>query len=219
MSGIVSGIGKAFTSVVSGVAKVGKAILGVGASVFTGGAASGAGGIGSIASGGGVLGNIFSGAAKMAGNLFAPPGMAQAAGGLFSSAGLAPAATATGLSPLGKAGGGLFDFLKSETGAGLISGIGSGLMEKAKMDFQADETQKDRQFLYDKENRLRRSYDVPDTAFAGNSAAPEITSAPVAQPAPTPTTPALGGPAPKPASQRFRYDYDTQSKRIVRVAG
>ncbi|GAA4108919.1 hypothetical protein ACFFTN_01500 [Aminobacter aganoensis] len=213
MSGVVSSIGKAFTSVVSGVAKVGKAVLGVGASVFTGGAAAGAGGLGSIASGGGVLGNILSGASKIAGNLFGPPGMAQAAGGLFSSAGLAPAATATGLSPLGKAGGGLLDFLKSETGAGLISGIGGGLMEKAKLDAYSEEQEKDRGFLRAKEQRITDSYNVPDAAFAGNTTPPPAATAPQ-----QPAAQAMPG-APKAASQRFRYDYDPQSKRIVRVAG
>ncbi|WP_395451206.1 hypothetical protein ACHMW7_16270 [Aminobacter sp. UC22_36] len=213
MSGVVSGIGKVFSSVVSGVAKVGKAVLGVGASVFTGGAASGAGGIGSIASGGGVLGNILSGASKIAGNLFAPPGMAQAAGGLFSSAGLAPAATATGLSPLGKAGGGLFDFLKSETGAGLISGIGGGLMKKAEMDAYSEEQQKDRDFLRAKDQRVTDSYNLPDNAFAANTTPPPApaAAAPPAQPAQT-----MPG-APK-SPQRFRYNYDSQTKRIERVA-
>ena len=42
MSGIVSGIGKVFSTVTSGVARVGKAIMGVGATTFTAGAATGA---------------------------------------------------------------------------------------------------------------------------------------------------------------------------------
>lgn len=74
MSGLVSGISKVFTSVASSVVNVGKAILGVGATTMTAGAASGAGSIlggglnsviGSI-TGGGVLANVLTGAIRQA---------------------------------------------------------------------------------------------------------------------------------------------------------
>jgi len=75
MSGIVSGITKAFTAVGNATARVGQAVLGVGATTFTAGAASGAG---PLASGGlagivqkftgtGVLGNVLTGAITQAG--------------------------------------------------------------------------------------------------------------------------------------------------------
>ena len=40
MSGIVSGIGKAFTSVIGSAVKVGQAVAGVGSTLFTAGAAA-----------------------------------------------------------------------------------------------------------------------------------------------------------------------------------
>jgi len=221
MSGIVSGVTKVFSAVGSGIAKVGKAVLGVGATLFTGGAATGAGsmasgGLSGIFGQGGVLSSLLSGATKVAGygaQALGIPGGATA-GGLFSAAGLTPAATSTGLAAAGKTGGGLMSFLGSETGAGLISGIGGGLMEKAKMDFQADESQKDRDYLRNKEERLTRSYDVPASSLPGGSPAP-IAAAP-ANPAATAVTAVPGVPRPTPA-QKFRYDYDGAAKRVVRV--
>ena len=75
MSGIVSGIGKVFSTVTSGVARVGKAIMGVGATTFTAGAATGAaplasGGLAGIVqkfTGTSTLGNILTGAITQAG--------------------------------------------------------------------------------------------------------------------------------------------------------
>lgn len=75
MSGLVSGITKTFQAVGSAVARVGKAVTGVGATTFTAGAASAApsmatGGLSGIVSkftGGGVLGNIITGAVTQAG--------------------------------------------------------------------------------------------------------------------------------------------------------
>lgn len=156
MSGIVSGIGKVFTSVASGVAKVGKAVLGVGASLFTGGAASG-GAIGNVinsVSGGGVLGNVLTGAIKqagigaliggavgaMTGAGFGKGAMWGALGGaatgalsgsgLFTAAGVTPADTPTGFAPTGRAatGGIGSDTVAAAAAPAATTGGGTGLM-------------------------------------------------------------------------------------------
>lgn len=75
MSGVASGIGKVFSAVGNAAARVGTAVKGVAATVFTAGAASGAGpmasgglsGVVSNFTGGGVLGNILTGAITQAG--------------------------------------------------------------------------------------------------------------------------------------------------------
>ena len=117
MSGIVSGIGKVFSTVTSGVARVGKAIMGVGATTFTAGAATGAaplasGGLAGIVqkfTGTSTLGNILTGAITQAGNGALIGGAVSAmtggsfgkgaligglggavSGGLFGAAGLNP---------------------------------------------------------------------------------------------------------------------------------
>lgn len=74
MSGVVGGIGKVFQAAVGGVARISQAVSAVGRTVFTAGAASGAGsmasgglnGIISSFTGNGVLGNILSGAVRTA---------------------------------------------------------------------------------------------------------------------------------------------------------
>ena len=131
MSGIISGIAKVFTSVASGVAKIGGAVKGVGATLFTSGAASGGaiGGVIKSVTGTGVLGNILTGAVKQAGigaliggaigaatgqgfgkgALYGGLGGAVTGGlsgaGLFSSAGVVPGDTATGVTPTGSSAG------------------------------------------------------------------------------------------------------------------
>jgi hypothetical protein len=251
MSGIVSGLTKIFTPVVSGIAKVGKSIIGVGATLFTGGAASG-GAIGNVVSsvtGGGVLGNILTGAIKQAGigaliggavgamtgtgfgkgALYGALGGAVTGGlsgsGLFSAAGLTPADTPTGVAPTGSSagsgaaaaaarapavaaahtgsGGGLLSFLGTEAGAGLLAGAGEGLMGYATM--KADEKAKeaDRQFLLDKEDRLRRSYDVAPEALPGGGTMPAL---PVTQ-----------RPTPAQKYARTRYAYNSSTKQIEMV--
>jgi hypothetical protein len=65
MSGLVSGLGKVFTAVGSGVARIGQAVKGVASTVFTAGAATGS--VGAAAQGAsGVLGTILNGALKQA---------------------------------------------------------------------------------------------------------------------------------------------------------
>lgn len=74
MSGVVSGIAKTFAAVGSAALQVPKAIMGVGATAFTAGAASGAGsmasgGFGGLLKGftsGGVMGNVLKGAVTQA---------------------------------------------------------------------------------------------------------------------------------------------------------
>jgi len=152
MSGIISGISKIFAPVASGVAKVGKAILGVGASLFTGGAASGGaiGGVIKSVTGTGVLGNILTGAIKQAGigaliggaigaatgqgfgkgALYGALGGAVTGGlsgsGLFSAAGLAPADTATGMAATGSSAGSGVLAAGASAGAAAAPATGGG---------------------------------------------------------------------------------------------
>jgi hypothetical protein len=116
MSGVVSGVGKVFTSVVGGVAKVGKAILGVGTSVFTGGAAAGAGGLTGVVGsmgGGSVLGSILTGAITQA-------GVGALLGGVIGSV------TGAGF---GK--GALYGALGGAVTGGLSGAMGGGLFQSA----------------------------------------------------------------------------------------
>lgn len=64
MSGVVSGVGTIFSSVASTAVNVGSAIMGVGASLFTGGAATGAAGGALGGMFGGTLGNVIGGAVR-----------------------------------------------------------------------------------------------------------------------------------------------------------
>jgi hypothetical protein len=250
MSGIVSGITKVFTSVASGVASVGKSILGVGATLFTGGAASG-GALGNVVnsvSGGGVLGNILTGAIKQAGigaliggavgamtgagfgkgamygalGGAVTGGLSGAAGsGLFSAAGVTPADTATGMAATGSTagsaapssiaqapgvttgGGGFGQFLNSEAGGAMLGGLGEGIMGYTKMKAEEKERQRDRDYLLDKEMRVRDSYDVSPEALPGGGTMAAL--------------PETQRPSPAQKYQRTRYDYDEASGRVIRV--
>lgn len=225
MSGVVTGIAKTFTAVAKGVSTaVGSAVSGVGAivgtaasagsSIFGGGANSL---IGSVNSGGGVLGHLLSGALNVATKgvsglvdtvadagsaLFGPAAGATGAigGGMAAGAGAAGAA-GTGSSLLARAG----NFLTSEQGAGLVGGIGKGLMEYDKMEQEAKEKQKDRDYLFDKEMRVRDSYNVPPEALpnGGSSGVPLDNT-------PRPT------PAQQYGSRDFDMVYDPNAGRIVR---
>ena len=64
MSGVVSAVGTVFSSVASTAANVGSAIMGVGASLFTGGAATGVAGGALGGMFGGTLGNVIGGAVR-----------------------------------------------------------------------------------------------------------------------------------------------------------
>lgn len=128
MSGVVSGIGKVFQAAVGGVARITQAVSAVGKTVFTAGAATGAGsmasgglnGIISSFAGNGVLGNILTGAIKTAipgalvgaavggltgtgvlkGALMGGAGGAVM-GGFGAMAGVVPGNTPTGVEPTG----------------------------------------------------------------------------------------------------------------------
>lgn len=251
MSGVASGITKVFSTVATGVASVGKSIVGVGATLFTGGAASG-GAIGNVVnsvSGGGVLGNILTGAIKQAGIGALIGGAVGAAtgagfgkgamwgalggavtggltgaagGGLFSAAGVTPADTATGLAPTGSTAGsaapstvptgvatggsgasGFGQFLNSEAGGAMLGGLGEGIMGYAKQKADEKERQRDRDYLLDKENRVRDSYSVsPESLPGGGSMA---------------ALPETQRPTPAQKYQRRQYVYNPATKAIETV--
>lgn len=273
MSGLAAGIGKVFTSVIGSAVKVGQAVAGVGSTLFTAGAASGAGpmaggGFTNLIknfTGGGVLGNVLSGAVTQAGfgalaggaiGALTGQGFGKGAmlggltgavtggfGGLAGAAGLGTqlqavdgittGSTPTGLAVTGSTGptpsvnpvasvsgapqaamgqaaapaasGGLMNglgrFLTSETGGGMLAGLGKGLAGYMDQKAKADESQKDRQFLIDKEQRLRDSYNVDEASLPGNGYAPPQST----EQRPTPSQ----------KYTRRRYQYDPSAGRIV----
>lgn len=161
---------------------------GVGASLFTGGAAAGvplAQASTTVASGGGILSNLFNGAAKVlsggplgviTGATAAAPAAATAAatGGLGSvlpaaaagatDAALVAAPTATGMAPAWK---GLGNFLQSEQGAGLLAGMGEGIGKYQEIKSYEDMRNADRQYQVDKDRRISESYDVDPSVYVG----------------------------------------------------
>lgn len=281
MFGLINAIGKVFSTVTSGIARVGKAVLGVGATVFTAGAASGAapmasGGLSGLVQkfvGGGVLGNVLTGAitsagygaliggavsaltggdfgegalmgglgGALAGGLAGAQGinLDPFAGGQASSTGVQPssstptgtvstgstspaitgaptpdtaslrvaqaAGTPTIYTPEGgfgapvQSGGGLGQFLSSETGGALVQGLGSGLGNYLTTKSAADERQKDRDYLVNRDQKITDSYAVGPEALHG--------------PAQTTT----GNPTPAEAYGRGtpRYRYDPEQGRVV----
>lgn len=200
MSGLVNGIGKVFQTFSSGVTKIGNAIAGVGATAATSAIATKgtiAGGLGVKAAGGGVLNNILNGASNMVKNSLSFTGgggmataTANAANG-FQRSGM-------GSSFLDKA----KDFLGSDAGAGLIGGIGEGLMRKAETDALIEEKQKDRDADLAKERRLQESYNVPASALG-------------------PDTPFVDNPSRPTPDQRFgrgfHWEYDPATQKNVKV--
>lgn len=220
MSGVVSSIGKVFSSVASGVSTaIGGAVSGVGAivgtaasagaSLFGGGASSL---LGSLGSSGGILGNLLNGAVNVvskglgglvdAGSQIAGAATSSLGGGMVSGAAAgAGAAGGAAIAPsfLAKAG----NFLTSETGAGLIGGIGKGLMQYEQMEQEAKEKQKDRDYLLGKEQRIRDSYNVDPASLPNGASAGPV------DPTPRPT----------PATQygrSFDFVYDPELGRIVK---
>jgi hypothetical protein len=223
MSGVVSGIGKVFKTVTSGISRVGKAITGVGASVFTAGAAPG--GVAAATQAGGTLSNILLGAAKQAGigalvggaigaatgqgfkkgalwgglGGAALGGLSAAAGGAQQIAGTVPADTATGVAPTGVAatpsgGGGFMKFLQSEGGGALAGNVIAGVGQGlAGYAQQKAEEEKDQ--------RLRDSYSVDPSVYIQ----------------PRPTTPPAQLQTPAQAYSRPRYAYDPSVGRIMPV--
>lgn len=215
MSGVVSSIGKVFSTVAKGVSTfVGSAVSGVGAIVGTAASAGSSlfgGGAGSLLSsltgGGGILGNLLNGAMSVVSKGLG--GLAdfgsQIAGGATSTLGggmAAGAAAAGGAAPsfLSKAG----SFLTSETGAGLIGGIGKGLMQYEQMEQEAKEKQKDRDYLLGKEMRIRDSYNVDQASLPNGAAAGPGDG--IQRPTPT-----------QQYSRDFDMQYDPELGRIVRV--
>lgn len=223
MSGIASGITKIFTTVGSAAARVGKAVAGVGSSLFTAGASTG--GIASAASGGGVLGNILTGAVKQAGiGALLGGGVSAATGGDFGKGalwgGLAGAATGglmgaagaqqvvaaetpTGVAPTGNSAvpaatastsGGLMSFLQSEGGGALAGNLIAGVGQG----LSAYSAQK---AVEDQEKRLRKSYSVDPSVYVQPKA----------------TTPAGQLQTPQQAYSRMRNQYDPALGRIVKV--
>lgn len=265
MSGLASGIGKAFSALGNAATRVASSVLGVGAATTTAGIATGAGsmasgGFGGFLSrltGGGVMGNIVSGAIRQAGygavlggitgmvtgQGFGKGALMGAAGGALTGglmAGLRPqptgtlqADTPTGLAPSGRSmtspdpsiptggpymmtqsgqaasaaartatasstvpqssGGGFLNFINSETGGGLLAGLGKGASDyftmKSKIDAEKDMQERELGYLRDKDQRIQDSYSVSDNAFA---------------------TP--------PGTKRMRYDYDPAQGKIVMVS-
>jgi hypothetical protein len=117
-----------------------------------------------------------------------PPGMAvPAAGGGWGGA------------AAGGGGGGFWNFLQSPTGGNLIAGLGQGLMEGMAAKERREAAEADRQFLLDKEQRLRDSYNV----------SPSVLHGPVAED--------TGRPKPSEKYARPRYQYDPASGMIVTV--
>lgn len=284
MSSIVSGIGKIFTTVTQTAVKVGQAVAGVGSTLFTAGAASGAGpmaggGFTSLIknfTGGGVLGNVLSGAVTQAGfgalaggaiGALTGQGFAKGAmmggltgavtgglGGLAGAAGLGAqppgvdgittGSTPTGMVPTGSTGrvpstinatqsvsgapqaamgqtaaqvaasapaasggimSGLGRFMTSEAGGGLLAGLGKGLGAYMDQKAKADESQKDRDFIRDKEQRLQDSYNVDPASLPGNGYQPPQPD----QSRPTPTQ----------KYARRRYSYSPEQGRIIMQGG
>ena len=214
MSGVVSSIGKVFTSVASGVSTaIGSAVSGVGAIVGTAASAGaslfggGSSLLSSVAGGGGILGNLLNGAlnvvSKGVGGIIDTG--SQILSGATSGLGggmAAGAAAAGGAAPsfLDKAG----SFLTSEQGAGLIGGIGKGLMQYEQMQQDAKERQKDRDYLLGKEMRIRNSYNVDQNSLP-NGASTGVVVDNTQRPTPG-----------QQYSRNFDFVYDPELGRIVK---
>ncbi|WP_292411321.1 hypothetical protein, partial [Mesorhizobium sp.] len=94
-------------------------------------------------------------------------------------------------------------FLTSQQGAGLIGGIGKGLMEYEKMEQDAKERQKDRDYLLGKEMRIRDSYNVNPNSLPNGAPAGPVDGTP----RPTPT---------QQYSRNFDFVYSPELGRIVK---
>lgn len=201
MSGLLSSIGRVFSPVIEGIARVGQAITGVGATGFTAAAATGAapiasgglsGFISSLTGGNGVLGHILNGLTDVAAS--GPAGVITAGAGALPAAaakgfgaaltgavdtGLVTAATPTGLAATGATGfGAVGDFLSSENGGNLLAGIGKGIGSYQDQQAQAARDQALYDFKNAQEQRTRDSYEVPANAFAGNQGGVDNTPRP-----------------------------------------
>ena len=205
MSGVLTSIGKVFSKVVTGLSTtLGSAVTGVGATVATAGAASGGGISGALSTfagggaGGGILSKIFGGVAKVGG--FAKDALL---GGTTSATG---AAVEGGAAAVGRGGmlGKLKDFVGTEAGASMVAGLGKGLGSFAEAKMEQQEKQKDRQFLLDKEQRLRDSFEVPTSALP-DGASTGVVNDPTKRPTPAQSY------------ARTEYVYDANLGRMVKV--
>ncbi|HKZ07108.1 MAG TPA: hypothetical protein VJU81_16710 [Methylomirabilota bacterium] len=98
-------------------------------------------------------------------------------------------------------GGGFAQFMNSETGGGLLAGLGKGLGSYMEAQAAKEAAQADRDFLRDKEQRLQDSYNVDPSAL---HSAPEDVSG-------------TGRPVPAQKYARKRYEYVPEEGRIMLV--
>lgn len=181
MSGLVSAIGKSFIRITSGIGRLGSAITGVGATAFTGAAATGSlsSAISGFSSGGGVLSSILQGVGTVLG---APSAIAQGVGSAVGAApgaigGLAPsvsgltgaAETATGMAATGRTGfNGILDMLGGKEGIGyLLAGAGKAYGDQQTLDAAKERDEALYAFKDRQEQRLRDSYAGAGQAVAG----------------------------------------------------
>lgn len=103
---------------------------------------------------------------------------AVAADGAVAVGGTVPGNTATGMAPTGAAattqatgstGTGLMSFLKSGGGAGLVAGLGEGLMEWQKLKAQQDEYENQRNFTREQQQRVTDSYSIDPSVLPGGA--------------------------------------------------
>lgn len=179
-TGAASGAGSMASGGLSAAASsFGKSTLGnvlTGAIRQAGFGALAGGAIGAVTGQGFMKGALIGGAggALMGGvtGAMAPTGGMMASGGVpgAPTTGSVPAATATGFAPTGQTGGGLMSFLNSEGGAGMVAGLGQGLMEWQKMKAQQDEYDNQRNFTREQQQRVTDSYKVDEGTLPGSGA-------------------------------------------------
>jgi hypothetical protein len=177
-AGAASGAGSMASGGLSGVASsFGKSTLGnvLSGAIRTAGFGALAGGVVGAATGQGFMKGALIGAAGggiMGGisGAMAPTGGVMATGGVpGATTGSVPASTATGFAPTGQTGGGgLMSFLNSEGGAGLVAGLGEGLMEWQKMKAQQDEYDNQRNFTREQQQRVTDSYKIDEGTLPGS---------------------------------------------------
>lgn len=111
-----------------------------------------------------------------------------------------PAASAGGWGSEGGGGGGFWQFMQSPMGGNLVAGLGQGLAAGMAAKERREAEEADRQFLLDREQRLRDSYSVD----------PSVLHSPVAPDAsrPAPSSKYFGRP---------RYQFDPAAGMIVTV--
>jgi hypothetical protein len=195
MSSLVSGVGKIFTSIGSGVAKLIPAVKAIGASVFTAGAATGSssGALGGMFGGQGILGSMFNGVSSLfggstigttTGNFSGPWGLnlADAATAATSASGVFPKAPTVGL---GVGGGGgessglIGQLLGSQAAMGAFAGLGSGIENYNQLQSIEDMQEKQLAHLNAAQQKVTDSYEVASSSLiTGNDKPRQRTSTP-----------------------------------------